>query len=174
VPSSIRSASIAIIATILTSAYWLVGSATETDNAAQTNAATPAPDDACSLLTKQDAASALGESVSGPKAKASSDAPAGPGTTVSTCEYTGSGLHRVQLDLTRLPTSAAPMYRAMCAEQRKDGLSGLGDVACWYNEKHEELHALKGANFISVELRRSGDPTEAIKGVMKKALDRLR
>jgi hypothetical protein len=62
----------------------------------------------------------------------------------------------------------------MCAEKASKDLAGLGDVACWYNEKHEELHAIKAATFLSVELHRSGDPTEAIKGVMKKALDRLR
>jgi hypothetical protein len=137
-----------------------------------TSAAAPSPDDACSLLTKEDAAAALGEAVKGPKAL--SNLPAGPGSTVSSCEFEGSGLHKVQVNLTQLPQSSVAMYRAMCAKKEKDGLAGLGDVACWYNEKHEELHALKGAAFISVELRRSGNPTEAIKGVMKKALDRLR
>ena len=105
-PRSIRSARIAIIATLITSSYWLVASAAETDNPAQTKAAPPAPGDACSLLTKQDAAAALGEAVSGPNALA--DLPAGQGATLSS------------------------------------------------------------------ELRRSGDATEAIKGVMKSALDRLR
>ena len=66
------------------------------------------------------------------------------------------------------------MYRAMCAEKGRDGLAGLGDVACWYNDKHEELHAIKGTTFISVELGGSKDPTKAIKGVMKAALDRLK
>ena len=66
------------------------------------------------------------------------------------------------------------MYRAMCAEKASKGLAGLGDVACWYNEKHEELHAIKAATFLSIELNRGGDPTEAIKTAMKKALDRLR
>jgi hypothetical protein len=170
-PRSTRPASTAIVAAILTSAFWHVGAAAETDHRAR-SAATQTPNDACSLLTKQDAAAALGEAVSGPKAL--TDLPAGPGATVSSCEYTGSGLHQVQLNLTHLSASSVPMYRAMCAEKKSDDLSGLGDVACWYNAKHEELHALKGTRFISVELRRSGDPAEAIKGVMKKALDRLR
>ena len=169
-PRSIRSASIAIIAIIMTSASWFSAAAAERDNRAQTKAATAPAGDACLLLTKQEAAAALGEAVTGPKAL--SNLPAGPGSTVSSCEYTGSGLHRVQLNLTRLAPSTAPMYRAMCAEKKQEGLAGFGDVACWYNDKHEELHAIKGTSFISVELRKSGDPTEAIKAVMKRALER--
>ncbi len=65
------------------------------------------------------------------------------------------------------------MYAALCAQKTKDGLAGLGPVACWYNEKHGELQVLKGTTFFSIELRRSGDPTEAIKGVAKNVYGRL-
>ena len=132
---------------------------------------TSPPGDACSLFTKEEAATALGEAASGPKAIAEMDA--GQGARVSGCEYTGSGYHRVQLNLTRLPASSLPMYKGMCAKAKNDGLAGLGDVACWYNEKHAELHVIKGNAFVSIELNRSGDPTEAIKGLMKKAVSRL-
>ena len=87
----------------------------------------------------------------------------GTGATVSGCEYAGSGYDRIQLDLTRLPADAVPMYKAMCDQAGKEGLTGLGDVACWYDEKHAELHVIKGTAFLSVELKRSGDPTEPIK-----------
>jgi hypothetical protein len=66
------------------------------------------------------------------------------------------------------------MYKTMCDQQGKEGLTGLGDVACWYNAKHAELHVIKGAAFVSIELRRNGDPTEPIKALMKKALERLK
>ena len=36
-------------------------------------------------------------------------------------------------------------------------VSALGDVACWYNDKHEALHAFKGTAFLSVEWKRSGE-----------------
>ncbi|HEY7026999.1 MAG TPA: hypothetical protein VH438_05300, partial [Gemmatimonadales bacterium] len=87
---------------------------------------------------------------------------------------TGSGTHSINLDLTRLPASAVPMYKAMCDQQDAKGLTGLGDMACWYNEKHAELHVIKGTALVSIELQRSGDPTEPIKAVMKKALGRLK
>ena len=171
----IRSAAIAIIAAVITSANYLavvVAAAAESNNPAQTKAATPAPSEACSLLTKEDAAAALGETVSGPESK--SGVSMGPGATVSSCEYSGSGIHSVHLNLIRLSPDMVPMYKQMCARAGKEGLVGFGDVACWYSAKHEELHVIKGAAFISIELRRSGDPTEAIKGVMKRALEHLR
>jgi hypothetical protein len=132
----------------------------------------PAPDDACSLLSKEDAAAALGEAAAGPKA--TGPIADGTGATVSGCEYTGSGIHRVQLNLTRIPASSVPMYKQICAKASQDGLAGLGDVACWYNDKHEELHVIKGAAFLSIELRRSGNPTEPSKALMKKALAKLK
>jgi hypothetical protein len=132
----------------------------------------PVPADACFLLTKEDAAAALGEAAAGPKATGPmSD---GTGATVSGCEYTGSGIHKIQLNLTHLPASSLPMYKKICDQAGKEGLAGLGDVACWYNDKHAELHVIKGSDFISIELRRSGDPTEPIVGLMKKALAKLK
>ena len=110
-------------------------------------AGSSAPGDACSLLTKEVAATALGEAAAGPKAIGPmSD---GTGATVSACEYTGSGLHRVQLNLTRLAASSVAMFKAIiCDKKAKDGLAGLGDLACWYNDKHAELHVIKGNDFL--------------------------
>jgi hypothetical protein len=153
-----RWAGIAVVAALITSATAATKS--------------PAPDDACSLLSKEDAAAALGDAASGPKL--TGPMTDGTGVTVSGCEYTGSGLHRVQLNLMRLPASAVPMYKQMCAQAKSDGLAGLGDLACWYNDKHEELHVMKGTAFVSIELRRDGNPTEPIKAVMKKAVAKLK
>ena len=131
----------------------------------------PAPD-ACALLTQEIAAAALGEAVKGPKPIAEMND--GAGNTVSSCEYTGSGYHRVQLDVTHLSKQMVPMMKKMCQEKASKDLAGIGELACWYNEKHGELHAFKGDLYVSVELTRDGDPTEAIKGVAKKAIDGLK
>ncbi len=162
-PRAIRSACFTMTVTVMISASWFFLAA----------ARTPAQGDACSLLTKEDAATALGEAATGPKATGPmSD---GAGATVSACEYTGSGINRVQVNLTRLAASSVAMYRGMiCNKKGKDGLAGLGDLACWYNDKHAELHVIKGNAFISVELRRSGNPTEPIIGVMRKAVAKLK
>jgi hypothetical protein len=153
-----RSAGIAVVAALIT----LVAAA----------AKSRAPDDACSLLNKEDAATALGEAATGPKLTGPmSD---GTGATVSSCEYTGSGINRIRLNLMRMPASSVEMYKSMCAQKGADGLAGLGDVACWYNDKHAELHVIKGSAFLSIELRRSGNPTEPIIAGMKKALARLK
>jgi hypothetical protein len=163
VRSSIPSAGLTIIATLTLASSWLLLAA----------ARAPVPGDACSLLSKEDAAAALGEAATGPKAIGPMTD--GSGATVSGCEYTGSGYHRVQLNVTRPTASALPMYKGIiCNKKTKDGLAGLGEIACWYNEKHEELHAIKGGAFLSVELNRSGNPTEPIIAVMKKALAKLK
>ncbi len=122
---------------------------------------------ACSLLTKEDAAAALGESVTGPR---DTQSPNGP----SACEYAGSGLHKVQLNVIPMTAQQAGMYKAMCAQKKNDGLTGLGETACWYNDKHAELQMLKGTMFLSIEMQRSGGPTEAIKAVAKKVYDRAK
>ena len=122
---------------------------------------------ACALLTKEDATAALGEPVTGPK---STQVPSGS----SSCEYTGSGLHTVQLNVIPFPAAQAGMYKAMCAQKNKDGLTGLGDTTCWYNDKHEELQVLKGLTLFSIQMRGKGDPTEPIKAVARKVYDRVK
>ncbi len=142
--------------------------ATSNVASAQAPSRSPADSPACSFLTKEDAAAALGEAVKGPKATSM-----GKGQP-SSCEYEGSGIHIVHLTVTPLDPATAPMYKAMCAQKARDGLTGLGDVTCWYDDKHGELHVVKGLTMFSIELRKSGDPTEAIKGVARKVYDRVK
>ena len=153
--TTIRLATIMIVTTIVACG-----------NSPTAGAANAAASDPCSLLTKEDAAAALGEAVTGPKSMSFPE--------VSGCGYTGSGSHEIQLTVRPLKPAEAAIYRGLCAEKGKEGLSGLGDVACWYDKRHEELQVLKGTTFVSIELRKSGDPTEAIKAAMKKVFDRLK
>ena len=122
--------------------------------------------DACALLTKDIAAAALGEAVSAPKPTGRAEA--------SACEYSGTGLHKINLNVMQLTAANAAVYKTLCDQKGKEGLSGLGPTACWYNDKHEELQVLKGTTFFSIELRRGGDPTEAIKAAAKKVHDQLK
>ena len=135
---------------------------------AQAPSRDPAASAACSYLTKEDAAAALGEAVTGPQGNAA------PAQKVSSCEYTGSGIHRVNVNVMGFDAATAGMYKAMCAQKTKEGLTGLGDTTCWYNDKHEELQVMKGLTFFSIELRRSGDPTDAIKTLARKIYDRVK
>ncbi len=132
----------------------------------------PAQRDACSLLSKEDAALALGGAATGPKALGPMSA--GAGATVTSCEYTGPDRQSIQLMLTRLPASSVPMYKGICGQKNKDGLAGMGDVACWYDDKHAELHVIKDAVFLSIQLTEIGNPTEPIKAAMNKALAKLK
>jgi hypothetical protein len=129
-------------------------------------------DEACAFLTKQDAVAALGEDVT--QGDARSGLPMGPGTTAASCEYTGSGYRRIQLTLIRMSPDMAAMSRAMCAEKAKEGLAGLGDMSCWYNNDHEELQVFKGTTFFSIELGGVKNPTEPIKAAAKSVFARLK
>lgn len=122
---------------------------------------------ACSFLTKEDAAAALGEAATGPK---SSGAPGGP----QSCEYSGSGINKINLNVIPFSAAEATVYKSMCAKKGKEGLTGLGDVTCWYNDKHAELQVAKGQTFFSIELRRNGDPTEPIKAAARKVYERVK
>ena len=136
-------------------------------SSAQAPSKDPAASKACSLLTKEDAAAALGEPATFANAASRPDGP-------SSCEYSGSGLHKVSLSLIPMTAATAGVYKGLCAQKNKDGLTGLGDTTCWYNDKHEELQVLKGLTFFTIEMRKSGDPTEAIKGVARKVYDRMK
>jgi len=126
--------------------------------------------EACSVLKKEDVAAALGGTVTGPKAKG--PLAAGDGSTVSSCEYSGSGLLTMTLNLTRLPAGQVATYKSFCTDH--EGLTGLGDLACWYDKKHEEIHVFKGAAFISIELRGKSNPTDPIKALAKKVIDQVK
>jgi hypothetical protein len=129
--------------------------------------------DPCALLTKQDAAAAVGEAVGEPK----SIAPKGsmPGVTVTACEYESAARHSVQLTVWRPFGDSAGMflqiYKSEC--MKKEQLPGVGDLACWYNKDHRELQVLKGATLLTFEINRSGNATEALTTVAKKAVARL-
>ena len=135
-------------------------------------ASAQAADDACALLTKQDAVAALGEDVTQTESK--SGLPMGPGMTASSCGYEGSGYHKIHLSLMRFTPETAAYYKAMCAKKGKEGLTGLGDTACWYNAEHEELQVLKGTTLITIELRGLEKPTEPIKAAARSVFTRLK
>jgi hypothetical protein len=130
------------------------------------------PDDVCALLTRQDAAAALGENVAQPESK--SGLPMGPGMTASSCEYAGSGYHKIHLNVMRMTPDTAAIYRAMCAKKGHEGLAGLGEMSCWYDSDHEELQVLNGTTFFSIELRGIKNPTEPIKAAARSVYARLK
>ena len=133
-------------------------------------AASNAGGEACSVLKKEDVAAALGGTVTGPSGKG--PLAAGDGSTVSSCEYSGSGLLNVTLNVTRLPAGQVATYKGFCTDHA--GLASLGDLACWYDKKHEEIHVFKGAGFISIELRGKSNSTDAIKALAKKVIDQVK
>jgi hypothetical protein len=135
----------------------------------------PGPFDACALMTQQEAAAAVGEAVGEPK-PTNPPQSAMPGVSVAACEYVSAARNSVQVTVWRPSGDSAGMflqiYKSECL--KKEQLPGLGDLACWYNKDHKELQVLKGSMILTFEVRRSGNATEALTTVAKKAVARLR
>jgi len=127
--------------------------------------------DPCSLLTKAEAAAAVGTAVADGKSTIV-DSSQTQGMEGSSCQYESpTTTHGIKLNMYRYSPSFAQAFRTRCA--RKETVPGLGDVACWYDSNHTTLQLLKGTTSLSIALSRSGDATEALKTIAKKAVERL-
>jgi hypothetical protein len=139
----------------------------------------PAPTaiDACTLLTREEAVAAVGEALDQPKASGPFPVPMGGiDTAVTACAFESpKSVHGIKLTVHHAPPEKAArfkqFYQGVCA--RKECVSGLGDMAWWYSAEHSELQVLKSASLLIIKLSRSGNGTEALQTVAKKALGRL-
>jgi hypothetical protein len=140
-------------------------------------APTADPVNACALITKQEAVTAVDEELREPKAAVAGRSVV-PGAAASSCEYTGrGGLHTVQIHVWRVaPGDTARLkgtFQSNCEKKSTGGLAGLGDGACWYSAARDEVQILKGATLIDILVKRSGDPTEALKALARAAVNRV-
>jgi hypothetical protein len=136
--------------------------------------------DACTLLTKDDVESLLGETVGAP-ATTHSEA---MGNTVTQCRYGASaGNKRVGLLLRQAGTSedAAKIFKqARDASKELSGadpqtIEGLGESAYWTGGNLKQLNVLKGDAWLIVTATpgNGADPLEACKNVSRKILARM-
>jgi hypothetical protein len=148
---------------------------TSAAQAASSTKTTSTAFNACALLTTQDAATAVGEAVGEPKPKNPPDS-AMPGVSVAACEFVSAARNSLQLTVWRPSADSAGMfvqiYKSECL--KKEQVPGLGDIACWYSKDHKELQVLKGSMILTFEIHRSGNATEALTTVAKKAVARLK
>jgi hypothetical protein len=162
-----------IAATMLLAAGISAAAAKASGAQATPSTKTPTSFDPCALMTKQEAAAAVGEAVGEPKPIAPGRG-AMPGVDVTACEYESATKHSVQVSVWRFSESAGQFrqfYQAAIA--KKERAPGLGDIASWYNAEHRELQVLKGSTLLIFEIHRSGNATEALTTAAKKALARL-
>jgi hypothetical protein len=139
---------------------------------AQSASKSAADVDPCALVTKQEAAAAVGEAVADGKSTIvdtkSSPAMQGGGSCVFDSPSTA---HYLKVNMYRYTPQIAAAYRSRCA--KKETVPGISDVACWYDSKHTELQLIKGVTSLALQLSRRGDPAEALKTVAKAAASRL-
>lgn len=135
------------------------------------------PVNACSLITKQEAVTAVDEELREPKAAVAGRSVVA-GAAASSCEYTGrGGLHTVQINVWRVPAGGAASLKQTflrnCEKKSTGGLEGVGDGACWYSAARDEVQMLKGVTLVDILVRRSGDATEALKVLARAAAGRV-
>jgi hypothetical protein len=135
----------------------------------------PAP---CALLTKEEAAAALGEAVEDGK-PASVTTPIGQALA---CEYNAVASPRyvkVQVDVAATMSAAQlrQFAEAAIARDNRERLPGYGDLAAWYPSMtgKNELQILKGNRLITVQVFKGfgRDSSEEVKAVARKVLERL-
>jgi hypothetical protein len=126
----------------------------------------------CALVTRREAAAAVGAAVGEGKSTVV-DTKGNPGLQAGgSCVYeSSSSVRYLKLNVYRYPPQVAAIYGRRCAQ--KEQASGLGVVACWYDARHTELQLLKGNTSLAIQLQRTGDATEPLKTIAKIAVERL-
>jgi hypothetical protein len=174
---TILTAVVAVVVTAGARGSAVAGSTAGPGHAQARSSSAPPAVDACTLLTKEDAVSAVGEALD--QAKPSGPFPVPMGgidTTVTACAYESpKSVHNIKLTVHRVPPDKAArfkqFYQGVCG--RKECIPGMGDMAWWYSAQHDELQVLKSTTLLIIKLSRSGDGKEALQTVAKKALGRL-
>ncbi len=140
------------------------------------SAPAPEPINACLVITKTDAVTALDEDLRDGKSAVAGRSIV-QGAAASSCEYSGRGLHTVQINVWRVAPAGVPKlkqtFRNLCEKRETGGLAGLGDGACWYSAGHDEVQVLKGVTLVHIVVRKEGEAIEALKALSKAALARL-
>src|SRR5688572_24530791 len=140
------------------------------------SAPAPEPINACLVITKQDSVTALNEDLRDGKPAVARRSIV-QGAAASSCEYSGRGLHTVQVNVWRVAPAGIPKlkqtFRNLCEKRETGGLAGLGDGACWYSAARDEVQLLKGVTLVHIVVRKSGEATEALKALARAALSRL-
>ena len=136
----------------------------------------PDPINACLVITKQDALNALNEDLRDGKPAVAGRSIV-QGAAASSCEYSGRGLHTVQVNVWRVAPAGVPKlkqtFQNLCEKRETGGLAGLGDGACWYSAGRDEVQLLKGVTLVHIDVRKEGEAIEALKALSKAALGRL-
>lgn len=160
------------------------GSATEPATATATETAeaiTLALADPCSLITKEEAAAALGQDISDPlpvqglAQQVSGDIKA----QVSVCSYIAtSGVDSVSIDIWAAPGHAdaiGQLVGFICST--KEAVGAIGDQACWYNSDHSEMQLQSGSYYLDLRALVGGVGGTGAEDVLltlaPKAIDRL-
>jgi hypothetical protein len=135
--------------------------------------------EACALVTREEAATGLGEAVQAGIPFTLGSQTVGPGVTVSisSCTFDSATGRTVSVAYWRAAGTGASQLRQAIEQVvcvGKERVTGLGDFACWYDSDRKELQIVKGAGFVDVQITgASGDRSAALRTLAERALGRM-
>jgi hypothetical protein len=110
---------------------------------------------ACALVTREEAAAALGEQVGTPNTltvNAPQQIIPGVNITLESCQYFSMTSGRsIEVTIWKSVGGTAQQIRQAVEQflcMGKERVSGVGDVACWFDASRTELQALKGGTLV--------------------------
>jgi hypothetical protein len=138
--------------------------------------------DACTLVTREEAAAALQVAVSAPNVVRVPPQPLTPGLTVEviSCEYaTANGFPSITASIWRATGAGASQLRPLLEQSACVGserVTGVGDLACWTESDRSGMIALRGTSVVQIDVLQGAPPpisSDNLRTIMMRALTRL-
>lgn len=133
--------------------------------------------DSCDLLTQSELEEALGEAVQEPVALEVENFPLSGGGTaaVGGCGFTSeSYASSISLTYWYAPgqdDAIQAMIELACG-QGQESIPDLGDRACWYDQQHAQIQLASNGNFLDIFATMSGDASDVLLTLAKKAVSK--
>lgn len=147
------------------------------DDATQPPAGAISASDSCKLLTQSELEDALGEPMQEPVAVEVLSAPLGNGASASvggcgfTTESFASSISLTYWSAPGQEEGIRGMIELACGSGQ-EAISGLGDRACWYDDRHAQIQLARGETFLDIFATMSGDASDALLTLAQKAISK--
>jgi hypothetical protein len=140
----------------------------------QAGTGTSSPVNACALVTRQDAANALGKPVNEGRPLDVPRQNLGAITVdLSLCSYNATdGPGQVGLETWKHSDVAQVRMVGSITCRGKEMVSGLGDSACWNSSTHQQIFVIKGGAFINLRIQNAPNE-DVVKNLARSIIARV-
>ena len=138
--------------------------------------------DACTLITREEAAAALQVAVGPPNVIRLPLQQLTPGLNVEviSCEYaTANGFPSITTSIWRATGAATSQLRPIFEQSACSGserVTGIGDVACWTESDRSGIVALRGSTVVQIDVLQGAPPpvsADNLRAILTRAMTRL-